>query len=156
ASKAAPTMTQKMALAPRITVPDVTGKTAAAAFEELEAKRFVPGKVTSRDPTWVVKETRPEKGAQVAACTMVSLIMEPPATQTPSAQELVPVPDILGWTDAWAQVELERMGLSYAGSVPEETPSVVAGTYFRQEPTAGSRVARGTAVRRFEAIAPPV
>jgi beta-lactam-binding protein with PASTA domain len=127
----------------KIRVPDVSGKTTAAARAAIEGARLKVGTVTPMpgqgEPGKVVGQT-PAAGAQVEPGTRVNLEV--------GAEKVivkVKVPDLAGATIDEAKAKLRAVGLVFGRlkSVPGQGQP---GKVFAQSPAAGQEVNKGTAV----------
>ncbi|GJL57658.1 MAG: hypothetical protein NPIRA03_05150 [Nitrospirales bacterium] len=121
-------------------VPNVVGKTRAAAQTALSSAGLKLGTVTSANsqtvPIGRVISQTPDPGTKVAADSAVNLVVSLGAS----------VPNVEGLTQPAAQTAITNAGLT-VGTVTTATSSTKEiGTIIRQTPPAGDNVAPGSAV----------
>ena len=128
---------------PRVTVPNLVGRTEAAAATALQQANLVGSltrETSSTAPLGQVLRQDPASGSQVSAGTTVSFVVSsgpPPTSQ-------VTVPNLVGQTDANAAALVQRAGLVPAASSENSTAPV--GQVIRQNPVPGSVVPAGSTV----------
>ncbi len=132
-------------------VPDVVGKTREEAETILQEAGFKVGSVEERtDPgaaEGVVLAQDPKAGSQVTKGTAVNLVVS-------SGPEKVNVPDLIGTSREQAGRLLRAAGLEL-GKTSSEPSEKEAGVVLRQNPPAGTRVAKGSAVDIVVSSGPP-
>jgi len=151
-----------------VAVPNVVGKTTAAALSALEGTglRGVAYKTYSTRPRGEVVAQEPAARAQVASGTVVGMLVsagprptkppvnpptypEPPIEKPAPPQlpevETVKVPEVIGMTEEDATVALHELGL-YAYVVPYASDDVPEGEVIKQLPVAGKYVMSGYTV----------
>lgn len=122
----------------QVTIPDLTGKTAAEASAILNGLGFTTADGGSRDstqPAGVVAGTSPAAGEEAAKGSSVSVYL--------SNGTLTTVPNIVGMTVETAHRALADAGLLLQLSVASTPPNSVIGSL---RPGVGSTVKRGTSV----------
>ncbi|MEM7276374.1 MAG: PASTA domain-containing protein, partial [Actinomycetota bacterium] len=127
-----------------VTVPDVSGKTVAAATADLQAADLrVAGsnQVPSNEPAGTVIGTAPGAGVEVPEGTAVTLQVSEGPSQT-----LVTVPDVVGRREPGARTILERDGFvvvieEQEGAAPDEVGRVLS-----TQPGAGAEVPEGSTI----------
>lgn len=137
----------------RVPVPSLQGQTVQAASRKLEEFRLRLGKVLPWNGNGVVFLQSLETNRCVPLGTPVDVWIEnvapPPATA-------VEVPVLRGQSPLGATLVLAIRGLRYGGSSKEQSSEVAPGKIFGQQPAAGTRVPKGTAVVVILAEAVPV
>ena len=129
-----------------VTVPDVTGLTAAKAEATLTQAGFKTGKVTqvqgAAGPQGTVVSQSPAGGAKAAKGSAVDLEVagKPAPTATPVA-----VPDVVGSSQAGAETQLTGAGFTVVVTQAESS-SVPAGVVVSQSPQAGVVATPGSSV----------
>jgi serine/threonine-protein kinase len=125
---------------PTARVPDVVGLPLADAFRRIEAAQLRPQarRVFSSRPRGRVVRQRPAAGTELEREQVVSLTVS-------RGPERVAAPALLGLSEAQAGTRLRSAGLK--ANVVRVASSEPAGTVVAQNPTAGERVPRGSAVR---------
>jgi eukaryotic-like serine/threonine-protein kinase len=119
-------------------VPNVVGRRAASAVNELRAQGFrvQESGVVSKQPSGTVLAQSPQSGARIAAGSTVTIRV---------SRGLVTVPETVGQSRADAIAAVRGAGLEpKAFSVPSTRPK---GTVVAQKPQGGKRVPGGSAVR---------
>jgi eukaryotic-like serine/threonine-protein kinase len=119
-------------------VPNVVGRRAASAVNELRAQGFRVQEVgvVSTKPSGTVLAQSPQSGARIAAGSTVTLRV---------SRGLVTVPNTIGQSRGDAIAAVRGAGLEpKAFSVPSSRPK---GTVVAQKPQGGKRVPGGSAVR---------
>ena len=127
---------------PRAAVPNVQNETIAIATQTLEAAGFKVNieeqKAVEGVPEGVVVGQTPEAGTSLATGSVVYLVVS-------RGKDSVFLPDFSGLPLEKAVKELERLGLT-ANVVPSDEAGKEPNTIIKQDPPAGSKVARGAAV----------
>jgi hypothetical protein len=127
-------------------VPDVVGLSAAEAKRRMSAMGLsalmkAGGAPTSRERAGTVERQNPDPGAAVASGSEVSLFIQGPFVET------IAVPDVVGISYPDSKRKLDSAGLTIdrrdAGKPAERR---FAETVQKQEPAAGTRVSKGSAV----------
>jgi len=125
----------------RVAVPDVVGKTEAAATADITAAGLVVGTVTPAQDASATAGTvtaqSPESGTSVAKGSAVNLTVA-------AGPKTVAVPNVVGKSKEAALQALNDAGLS--PTAIEELNDAPKGQVFGQIPTAGSQVTTGTQV----------
>ena len=125
-----------------ITVPDVSGKNWETAQSELEAKGFVvqllPTPSVTVDFGTVIK-TSPAANTQATEGSTVILYYA-------SDEDLIEVPNIVGYTTDMAKEMLESMKLALDTNFEEKASDKAAGTIISQNPAEGDKVMEGTRI----------
>ena len=129
-----------------ITVPDVTGKTQAEAASELSSSGLTVGTVTEVYSDTVdagkIISTDPKAGAKASEGAKVNLTVSQGA-------EKVKVPDLENMTAKEARAALQKLGLKDSAGTAEYSDSVEKNHVARQDPAAGSEVAKGATVTYY-------
>lgn len=139
-----PPVTQQPAA---VTVPRVVGRTTGDARTVLARAGLQVGavtEVTGGTPGTVVRQL-PAAGSTAEPASAVRLWVVPARVATQPGENLVRVPDLAGRNRTDAQVALAAAGLRPAGF--ETGGTGTPGTVARQQPAAGTSVARGSGVR---------
>jgi beta-lactam-binding protein with PASTA domain len=125
---------------PTARVPDVVGLPLADAFRRIEAAQLRPQarRVFSSRPRGRVVRQRPAAGTELEREQVVSLTVS-------RGRERVAAPALVGLREAQAGTRLRSAGLK--ANAVRVASSEPAGTVVAQNPTAGERVPRGSAVR---------
>ncbi|WP_411731715.1 protein kinase domain-containing protein [Paeniglutamicibacter sp.] len=123
-------------------VPNLTGRTQAAAEKDLKAANLAPGKVTKKYSEeideGVVLGHDPETGKKLRRGSKIALVISlGPAP--------VDVPSLVGLTPKQAEDDLKQAGLKGKSSGKEYSNTVPSGQVMSQRP-AGGQVERGTTV----------
>jgi beta-lactam-binding protein with PASTA domain len=123
-----------------VAMPDVTGMAAADAVKALQQRKLVASlqQVASQEAPGTVLAQSPEPGKRAKPGTKVTL-------QVAKGQTSVSVPALTGHSSQDAVNDLKNAGLS--ASVTQVPSSQPAGTVVAQNPAAGTKVDRGSAVR---------
>jgi beta-lactam-binding protein with PASTA domain len=125
------------------TVPDVVGQTQTAAGTLIAGASLVVGTVTQEYSATVafgsVISQTPPSGTQVGPGTAVALTVS-------KGVKPVPVPDVVGQTQADASAAMAGGGLTVLAVTQEYSPTVASGVVISQSPAAGTMVAPGSAV----------
>jgi beta-lactam-binding protein with PASTA domain len=141
-----------VAIAPRVSVPDVRGQPLERASPTLKASGLTIGvtsaKVTEEAKPGIVLLQRPEAGARVDKGTAVDLQV--------AAREMVEVPNVVGETLARVNDLLTRAGLGIGRRDAKATDEVKPGVVLSQSPAAGEQVAKGQEVNLVIAARPTV
>ena len=126
----------------RSTIPNLTGRTRAAAAEALRDAGLQLGQVTespSDQARGTVLATRPATGQVVPSGTSVDLVLSAgPAELT--------MPDIVGNELTAARSTLEQLGLTVGEVQYDSTSASPPGHVVQQQPAAGATIAPGAAV----------
>jgi beta-lactam-binding protein with PASTA domain len=137
-----------------VTVPSVIGKSESDAIETLvEAGFEVPTseKESSSEKPGQVLRQEPNAGSKSEKGSLVRLVVsgkpdDEPAVEPEPQDELVEVPKLYGMGLSSAKKKIQEAGL-VVGSVRErEHPELGNHRVLSQDPSAGSKVAKGTAV----------
>ncbi len=123
-----------------VAMPDVTGLAAADAVKALQQRKLVATlqQVSSTEAPGTVVAQDPAPGKRAKPGTKVTL-------QVAKGQTSVSVPDVTGHSSQDAVNDLRNAGLS--ATVVRVPSSQPAGSVVAQNPAAGTKVARGSAVR---------
>jgi eukaryotic-like serine/threonine-protein kinase len=131
-----------------VTVPDVTGMTAAKAGSVLQEAGLKAGDVvevqSTAGPAGTVVGQDPAAGTEVDGGTAVSLQVA--ASPSPSPPAGVVVPDVGGVPRSEAEATLTGAGFVVVVS-ESASATVAAGSVIRQDPSAGVVAASGSTVR---------
>jgi beta-lactam-binding protein with PASTA domain len=133
---------------PGIAMPDVVGLAAADAVRALAQRKLTATikQVPSQEPAGTVLAQTPPAGKRAKPGTQVVL-------EVAKGQAAVSVPSVTGQSEQQAAATLRSAGLTARlVTVPSTQP---AGTVVAQNPAAGAKVARGSAVRLNVARATP-
>ncbi len=120
-------------------VPDVGGKTRPEATTIIQNAGFAVGTVTeqnSTSPIGSVIAQSPTVGAERIPGTLVSLTLSLG----------VPVPNVVGQTEAAARTAIEAAGLRVSTVTRQSSATVASGTVISQSPASGSLVEGSSAV----------
>ena len=125
----------------QVTVPEVRGKTRAAASTSLTSLGLVVsvGTVFSTQPTGIVVSQGPTAGSTVTKGSTVTISVSKGPTP-------VRVPNVVGAQEADADTSLQNIGLVPVSVPTSGTPSQV-GNVISQSPQSGTRVRPGSQVR---------
>ncbi len=127
----------------QVAVPNVVGDTQNAASVGLVAVGLVTGTVTSQSSTTVpsgdVIAQNPSAGTTVTSGTAVSLVVS-------SGPPPVTVPNVVGDTQAAASSAITAQGLTVGSVTTQSSSSVASGDVISESPSAGTSVAKGSAV----------
>lgn len=136
-----------------IPVPNVVGSTQAAAEAAITAAGLVVSNVTTAYnpvvPAGSVISQLPVAGTGVAAGTPVALVVS-----LGPEPVLIPVPAVVGSTQAAAQAAITAAGLVVGNVTTAYSPAVPAGRVISQLPAAGTAVAGGTPVALVVSLGP--
>jgi beta-lactam-binding protein with PASTA domain len=127
---------------PKIPVPDVAGLDGPLAQRLIEAAGLTVAQVESVQaaaPSGVVMLTRP-------AATVVASPGAPVTVVVSRGAPTIPVPDLLGMSQADARTRLELDGLALGTVTRRRTGDANPGTVVGQKPAAGTLAAPGTVV----------
>lgn len=126
-----------------VTVPNVVGMTQAAATTAITGAGLKVGTVTMASSGTVasgdVISEDPAAGASVASGSAVNLTVSSGAAQ-------VAVPNVVGDTQAAATTAITGAGLKVGTVTMASSTSVPSGSVISEDPTAGTKVATGSAV----------
>ncbi|HYT71937.1 MAG TPA: PASTA domain-containing protein [Gemmatimonadales bacterium] len=128
--------------APRIPVPDVAGLEGALAERIVAAAGLTVSQVESVQaavPQGIAMLTRPPATTVLAPGASVTLVVSRGAPT-------IPVPSVLGMSQADARTRLEMDGLSLGTVTRQRTTDASPGTVVLQRPGAGTLAAPGTVV----------
>jgi beta-lactam-binding protein with PASTA domain/predicted Ser/Thr protein kinase len=132
-------------------IPDVVGKARAEAEELIKTAGFKVGTVEEKADAEVeqgrVISQDPKPGSRVTRGTAVNLVVS-------AGPEKVTVPDVVGTSRLQAARLIRAAGLE-VGTTSEEPSDKEAGIVIRQNPAAGSPVAKGSAVDLVVSSGPP-
>jgi len=131
---------------PTVLVPNVVGQMQAAATSAIISAGLTLGTVTMQSSTTVapgnVISQSPAAGTSVASGLAVNLVVSsgapPPAP--------VPVPNVVGQTQAAATSAITGAGLTVGTVTMQSSTTVASGTVIGQNPAAGAQSASGSAV----------
>jgi len=126
----------------KIPVPDVSGLAGALAQRLVEAAGLsaTPAEsVQAASPPGVTMLTRPSAGSLVGARAPVTIVVSRGAPT-------IPVPDLLGMSQADARTRVEIEGLQLGTVTRRRTAGANPGTVVAQQPVAGTLAAAGTVV----------
>jgi serine/threonine-protein kinase len=133
-------------------VPDVTGESLEDAQAELQDEGFVLGGVTEQSSDEVdegeVISQDPAADAQVEAGTAVSVMVS-------TGPEVIVVPDVVGQDWILAAQTLQAEGLRVYQRAETAPSSEPKNTVLATDPSAGTEVEPGTAVRLTVSSGPP-
>jgi eukaryotic-like serine/threonine-protein kinase len=124
-----------------MTVDQATSALRAAGFKSAESREFSDTVRNGR-----VIETSPPEGTTVRKGTTVTMIVS-------RGREQIEVPDVVGRPRDEAERTIQDAGLQVSVR-EEESADADPGTVLRQEPEAGSQLARGRTVTLIVAVAP--
>jgi eukaryotic-like serine/threonine-protein kinase len=135
-----------------VEVPDLTGKTAQEAADELEAVELIVGQTTEEasedfEPGQVISQN-PAAAEQAPAGSAVDLVIS-------SGPETVAVPSVVCDPVELAREKIRSAGLKFKRATPEfsdECPD--PGTIARTDPAAGEQVKPNSTVLVFESLGP--
>jgi len=131
---------------PTVLVPNVVGQMQAAATSAITSAGLTLGTVTMQSSTTVapgnVISQSPAAGTRVASGLAVNLVVSsgapPPAP--------VPVPNVVGQTQAAATSAITGAGLTVGTVTMQSSTTVPSGNVIGQNPAAGAQSASGSAV----------
>ena len=127
----------------QVAVPDVVGQTQGAAASAITAAGLTVGAVTQQSSSTVasgsVISESPSAGTSVASGSAVTLVVS-------SGPGQIPVPDIVGQTQAAAANAITAAGLTVGAVTQQSSSTVASGSVISESPTAGTSVASGAAV----------
>lgn len=118
------------------------------------ASSATPAPSVAAEPTPTAPDT-PTQPATVAPTTEAPTPTSVPTTVPPTVSAQVPVPNLIGQTEAAARQQLTERGL-VPQVITQFRPGVPEKTVITTEPGPGSMVDRGTKVTVVVAAAPPV
>jgi serine/threonine-protein kinase len=127
---------------PKIPVPDVTGIEGGLSQRLVAAAGLTAAPVESvqaASPPGVTMLTRPPAGSLLLPGASVTVVVSRGAPT-------IPVPDVLGMSQADARTRVELEGLQLGSVTRRRTPSANPGTVVAQQPAAGTLAAPGTVV----------
>lgn len=128
--------------APKIEVPDVTGKSLRIATSILESAGFKIGEITRKPDIAndVVLKMDVEPGSRLPKGSAI------PLTVAQGDGEDTEVPDLTGLTLQEAMDKLEEAGLSETHLFDEGVSDTTEATIYKIRPSVGKKVTKGTAV----------
>src|SRR5947207_2994372 len=130
----------------QVAVPNVVGQTQAAAASAITGAGLTVGAVTQQSSSTVaagsVISESPTAGTRGASGSAVSLVVSSGAS--PPTQ--VAVPNVVGQAQAAATSAITGAGLTMGAVTQQSSSTVAAGSVISESPTAGTRVASGSAV----------
>ena len=135
----------------QVSVPNVVGKSVAAADSALTAAGLHPHNTTAFSTTvnkGDVISTSPAGGAPASKGSAVDV------TVSGGAQQIA-VPPLVNYSQAVAGETLATLGLKLGGQTSESSKSVPAGEVTRTSPPAGTEVPLGTAITLYVSTGPP-
>ena len=126
-----------------VEVPDVKGKTVDAAASELKNAGFSVGAVDyvyndTVDADLIISQS-PNAGSMQEPNTKINLSVS-------QGIEQVEVPDLTDMTANDARAALQKAGLAYEAGAAEHSSTIKENKVMRQNPTPGTRVAKGSTV----------
>lgn len=128
----------------KVAVPDLTGKTPTEAAAALALDKLKIGSVTFAGGAvpgvadGAISSQVPAAGSSVARGTSVAVVL--------AGSETVPVPNVVGQTEAQAVTAIQTAGLVTGVVTNVATTAVSAGTVLSQAPVAGSTAVKGSGV----------
>ena len=133
-----------------VEVPDVVGRTRAAAESLLRTEQFVPDVREQPDsgvPAGEVISQNPPGGSMAEKGSVVELVVS-------SGPPQVTIPDLFNQSSSAASNTLAQLGLQVT-TRQESSTSVTAGNVIGTEPPSGSQVAEGSNVTLIVSTGPP-
>src|SRR5437660_1689051 len=131
---------------PTVLVPNVVGQMQAAATSAIISAGPTLGTVTMQSSTTAapgnVISQSPAAGTSVASGLAVNLVVSSGAPPPPP----VPVPNVVGQTQAAATSAITGAGLTVGTVTMQSSTTVPSGNVISESPAAGTRVAKGSAV----------
>jgi len=127
---------------PKIPVPDVSGLEGALSQRLIAAAGLAAAAVESvqaASPPGITMLTRPPAGSLLAPGAPVTVVVSRGAPT-------IPVPDVLGMSQADARTRVEMEGLQLGSVTRRRTAGANPGTVVAQKPAAGTLAAPGTVV----------
>jgi len=127
---------------PKIPVPDVTGLDGGLSQRLVAAAGLTAAPVESvqaASPPGITMLTRPPAGTLLLPGAPVTVVVSRGAPT-------IPVPDVLGMSQADARTRVELEGLQLGSVTRRRTPKANPGTVVAQQPAAGTLAAPGTVV----------
>ena len=128
----------------QVSVPNVTGKSAAEAAAAIAKEGLTAVEGTAEYSSTVeegkVIRTDPAAGSKVDAGSNVAYILS-------KGSETVEVPDVSGMTQKEAEAKLTSAGLTLGDVAEQESSKVSEGDVISQNPSSGTKVAKGTSVK---------
>jgi len=127
---------------PKIPVPDVAGLDGALSQRLITAAGLTAAPVESvqaASPSGITMLTRPPAGSLLAPGAPVTVVVSRGAPT-------IPVPDVLGMTQADARTRVELEGLQLGTVTRRRTSAANPGTVVAQQPAARTLAAPGTVV----------
>ena len=126
-----------------VPVPDVSGRTRAEAQTLLQASGFIVGEVTEvfsdNVEAGLVITQDPRAGESAAKGSAVNL-------EISKGADIAIVPSVIGMTETDAFKLLTDAGFSPQPLAPEYNKDIEAGKVFKQEPSAGEKLKKGTVI----------
>ncbi|MEM8490309.1 MAG: PASTA domain-containing protein [Pseudomonadota bacterium] len=126
-----------------VAVPDVVGLSQSAAEDAITTAGLLIGSITTDNsdtvPAGDVISQSPVGGSNVAPGTAVDLVIS-------IGEALIPTPDVVGLSQADAEIELLAVGLVLGNVTTATSDTVPAGSVISQTPLAGELVALSTTV----------
>ncbi len=125
-----------------VTIPEVAGKMWETAKTELEAKGFVVQLLPTVSATvefGTVIKTSPAEGSEAPEGSTVILYYA-------SDEDLIEVPNVVGWDTNMAQEMLESMRLSLDSTFEQKASEEPVGTIIAQNPEPSDKVIEGTRI----------
>jgi beta-lactam-binding protein with PASTA domain len=127
----------------QVAVPNVVGKTQAAASTAITGAGLVVGTVTQQPSSTVASgeiiSESPAPGTNVASGSAVNLVVSTGPMQ-------VAVPNVVGQTQAAATTAITGAGLVLGTVTQQSSSTVTSGNAISESPAAGTNVASGSAV----------
>jgi len=134
-----------------VTVPNVVGQAQAVAQGNVAAAGLTNGAVTTTNhatiPAGQVISQSPASGSSVVPGSVVTLVVS-------LGPSLVPVPNVVGQTQAAAQGSVTAAGLTNGAVSSVNHATVPAGQVISQSPVAGTSVLPGAAVSLVVSLGP--
>lgn len=126
-----------------VPVPDLEGETVEAASKTLQAVGLNLGSVNPSGGKGVVFQQSPDPNRCIPIGKSVDIAVK---NVTPAPATTVEVPDLRGQSLLGAALDLWKRGLRPGGSSKQQSNEVPPGRILNQQPEAGTRVPKGTAV----------
>ncbi len=129
----------------QVNVPSVVNETVAVAQAQLQGLGFkVVVNPANVDPASLVATQAPAGNTKAKSGSTITLTAMPATTTSTLAQ--VPVPSVVGQTQAAAESTLQQAGLTVGTVTQQPSATVSAGVVISNDPVASTNVAPGSAV----------